>query len=198
MNTVVDNFSANSLSRKDTVRPPPPTACSPSADAAIASPNDSVARAIDDNFPVTALSRENTNGPTPLTKDEDGGNGTKSRRGGEDMNLGGGVQCSGHGCATTLTSRAKCNAGAAAILQRPQLLALELDGKRAALADLGRERDTLAVDVILWQGRAVATKAERDLLLLGGMGGRSTSCPQPNQRSTSNTFRDMTQRALSA
>jgi hypothetical protein len=196
--TIDDDFSANSLSCKDTVCSPPPTACSPLAATATASPNNSVVHAVDDNFPVTALSREYTDGPTPLTKDEDGGNGTKSRRGGEDMNLGGGVQCSGHGCATTLTSRAKCTAGAAAILQQPQLLALELDGKRAALADLGRERDTLAVDVILWQGRAVATKAERDLLLLGGMGGRSTSCPQPNQRSTSNTFRDMTQRALSA
>jgi hypothetical protein len=142
---------------------------------------------------VTALSREYTDGPTPPNKDEDGSDGTRSRRGGEDMNLGGGIQRSGHGRATTLTSRAKRNAGAAAILQRPQLLALELDGARAALVDLGRERDTLATDVILWQGRAVAAKAERDLLLSGGTGGRSTSCHQPNQRFTSNMLRDMTQ-----
>jgi hypothetical protein len=40
----------------------------------------------------------------------------------------------------TLTSRAKQNAGAVAILQQLQLLALELDGMRAVLADLGRER----------------------------------------------------------
>ncbi len=39
----------------------------------------------------------------------------------------------------------------------------------------------------------MAAEAERDLLLLGGMGGRSTSCPQPNQRSASNMLRDMTQ-----
>ncbi len=89
--TVDDNFSANSLSRKDTVHHPPPTACLPLAAAATASPNDSVARAVGDNFPVTALSREDTDGPTPPTKDEHGGDGTRSRRGGEDMNLGGGV-----------------------------------------------------------------------------------------------------------
>jgi hypothetical protein len=88
---VDDDFSANSLSHKVTVHPPPPTACSPSAATATASPNDSVARAIDDNFPVTALSREDTDGPTPPTEDEDGGNGTRSRHGGGDMNLGGGV-----------------------------------------------------------------------------------------------------------
>ncbi len=109
---------------------------------------------------MTALSHEYTDGPTPPTKDEDGSNGKRSRRGGEDMSLGGGVQRSGHGHATTLTSRAKRNAGAAAILQRPQLLVLELDGARAALVDLGRERDTLAADVILWQGKAVAAEAE--------------------------------------
>jgi hypothetical protein len=80
-----------------------------------------------------------------------------------------------------------------AISRRPQLLALELDGTRAVLTDLGRECDTIAADVILWQGRAVAAKAERDLLLSGGTGGRLTSCPQPNQRSASNTLRDMTQ-----
>jgi hypothetical protein len=45
--------------------------------------------------------------------------------------------------------------------------------------------ETLAADVILWQGRAVAAKAERDLLLSGGMGGRSTNRPRPNQRSAS-------------
>jgi hypothetical protein len=39
----------------------------------------------------------------------------------------------------------------------------------------------------------VATKAERDLLLSGGTGGRSTSCPQSNQCSASNTLSDMTQ-----
>ncbi len=117
VHTVDDDFSANSLSREDTVRPPPPTACLPLAAAATASPNDSVGRAIDDNFPVTVLSRKDTDGPTPPTKDEDGGNGTRSRHGGGDMNLGGGVQRSGRGRATTLTSRARCNAGVAAILR---------------------------------------------------------------------------------
>ena len=64
---------------------------------------------------------------------------------------------------------------------------LELDGARAALTDLGRERKTLTADVILWQGRAVAAKVEQDLLLLGGTGGRAASCPRPNQRSMSSS-----------
>jgi hypothetical protein len=89
--TINDDFSARSLSRKDTVHPPPPTACLLLAAATNASPNNSVARAIDDDFPVTALSCEDTDGPTPPIEDDDGGNSTRSRCGGVDMILGGGI-----------------------------------------------------------------------------------------------------------
>ncbi len=87
-------------------------------------------------------------------------------------------------------SRAVVVAVARAVVGAVQQVQQSTKGwQQLQLQQLGRERDTLAADVILWQGRAVAAKAEQDLLLLGGTGGRLTSCPRPNQRFASNMLR---------